>query len=52
VVRDGAFSLRQRFRIADLARAGTRRDPLLRLPTLLLEAPAATPGRAPGPRDR
>jgi hypothetical protein len=40
VTKEGAFSLRQRFRIDDLERAGTRQEPLLRLPALLLDAPA------------
>jgi hypothetical protein len=42
VAKDGAFTLRQRFPLDALERAGTRQDPVLRLAPLLLELPAAT----------
>lgn len=43
VIRDGAFTLRQRFAIGELERAGTKQEPVLRLPPLPLELPGAAP---------
>jgi len=39
VTREGALTLRQRLRVADLQRKGTKQEPVLRLPPLLLEVP-------------
>jgi hypothetical protein len=46
VAKDGAFTLRQRYAIDALERAGTRQDPVLRLPPILLERPVAAPAPA------
>jgi hypothetical protein len=44
VTKEGAFALRQRFEIGELERAGTKQEPVLRLPTLQLELPGAAGG--------
>jgi hypothetical protein len=44
VTKDGAFTLRQRFAVAELERAGTKQEPVLRLPPFQIELPGAAGG--------